>query len=100
MNSAARMSPAELRASLSLAAIFALRLFGMFIILPVFTLWAEGRPGWSLTLKGARQYGNPMNVRFQGVGIVGGEQWIYDYEAIWCRSGPTASTSGRQSWAR
>src|SRR4051812_37499600 len=46
------MSPAELRASLSLAAIFALRLFGMFIILPVFTLWADGRPGWSLTLAG------------------------------------------------
>src|SRR6478609_7128052 len=46
------MSPAELRASVSLASIFALRLFGMFIILPVFTLWAEGRPGWSLTLAG------------------------------------------------
>jgi MFS family permease len=48
----ARMSPSELRASLSLAAIFGLRLFGMFIILPVFALWAEGRPGWSLTLVG------------------------------------------------
>src|SRR4051812_16958340 len=46
------MTPTELRASLSLASIFALRLFGMFIILPVFTLWAEGRPGWSLTLAG------------------------------------------------
>ena len=46
------MSPEELRASVSLASIFALRLFGMFIILPVFTLWAEGRPGWSLTLAG------------------------------------------------
>ena len=52
MNAAARMSPEELRACLSLASIFALRLFGMFIILPVFTLWAEGRPGWSLTLAG------------------------------------------------
>ena len=52
VNSAARMTPDELRASLSLASIFALRLFGMFIILPVFTLWAEGRPGWSLTLAG------------------------------------------------
>jgi hypothetical protein len=39
-----------------------------------------GGPGWSLTLKGARAYGNPMYVRFQGVGIVSGEQWIYDYE--------------------
>ena len=46
------MSPAEVRASLALASIFALRLFGMFIILPVFSLWAQGRPGWSLTLAG------------------------------------------------
>jgi MFS family permease len=46
------MSSSELRASVSLAAIFALRLFGMFVILPVFALWAEGRPGWTLTLVG------------------------------------------------
>lgn len=46
------MSPRELRASLSLAAIFGLRLFGMFVVLPVFALWAEGRPGWNLTLVG------------------------------------------------
>jgi MFS family permease len=46
------MSPDELRASLSLASVFALRLFGMFIILPVFALFAEGRPGWTLTLAG------------------------------------------------
>jgi MFS family permease len=46
------MSPRELRASLSLASIFGLRLFGMFIILPVFALYAEGRPGWTLTLVG------------------------------------------------
>jgi hypothetical protein len=39
-----------------------------------------GGPGWSLTLKGSREYGTPMRVRFQGVGTVGGEQWIYDYE--------------------
>jgi hypothetical protein len=39
-----------------------------------------GGPGWSLTLKGSRQYGTPMHVRFQGVGTVNGEQWIYDYE--------------------
>ena len=50
--STARMSPSELRASLSLASIFGLRLFGMFIILPVFALYAQGRPGWSLTLVG------------------------------------------------
>jgi MFS family permease len=52
VNSAARMSPRELRASLSLASIFGLRLFGMFIILPVFALYAEGLPGWNLTLVG------------------------------------------------
>lgn len=46
------MSPDELRASLSLASVFALRLFGMFVILPVFALYAEGRPGWNLTLAG------------------------------------------------
>jgi MFS family permease len=46
------MSPSELRASLSLAAIFGLRLMGMFIILPVFVLWTQGRPGWSLQLAG------------------------------------------------
>src|SRR3974390_739315 len=52
VNSAARMSAAEIQSSLALASIFALRLFGMFIILPVFALWAEGRPGWSLQLAG------------------------------------------------
>lgn len=52
VNSAARMTPRELRASLSLASIFGLRLFGMFIILPVFALHAEGLPGWNLTLVG------------------------------------------------
>src|SRR5260221_5422766 len=52
VKSPARMSPEELRASLSLASIFGLRLFGMFVILPVFALWAEGRPGWDLTLVG------------------------------------------------
>jgi len=36
-------------------------------------------PGWSLDLNGAIGYGSPWAVRFQGVGVVGGEQWIYDY---------------------
>jgi len=39
-------------------------------------------PGWELKLKGAIAYGNPFNVRFQGVGIVGGAQWIYDYSGF------------------
>jgi MFS family permease len=46
------MSPSELRASFSLASIFGLRLFGMFIILPVFALHAQGLPGWDLTRVG------------------------------------------------
>ena len=46
------MSAEELRASFSLASIFGLRLFGMFIILPVFALYAEHLPGWNLTLVG------------------------------------------------
>jgi hypothetical protein len=36
-------------------------------------------PGWELRLNGAIGYGNPWNVRFQGKGVVGGEEWIYDY---------------------
>ncbi|MBI2293906.1 MAG: MFS transporter, partial [Betaproteobacteria bacterium] len=39
------MSPAELRASIGLAGIFGLRMLGMFIILPVFALYAEHLPG-------------------------------------------------------
>jgi hypothetical protein len=38
-----------------------------------------GGPGWSLALKGSRAYGSPMQVRFQGTGLVSGEEWIYDY---------------------
>lgn len=38
-----------------------------------------GGPGWSLDLTGSRSYGNPMEVRFQGKGVVGGEEWIYAY---------------------
>jgi len=40
-----RMTPQELRASVGLAAIFGLRMLGMFIILPVFALYAERLPG-------------------------------------------------------
>src|SRR5580700_4114153 len=38
-----------------------------------------GGPGWQLSLNGSFGYGSPMQVRFQGKGVVGGEQWIYDY---------------------
>jgi MFS family permease len=39
------MSPTEIRASLSLASIFALRMLGMFLILPVFAVHAKSMPG-------------------------------------------------------
>jgi hypothetical protein len=38
-----------------------------------------GGDGWSLALHGSRSYGSPMQTRFQGRGIVGGEEWVYDY---------------------
>ena len=47
------MSPVELRAALSLSGIFGLRMLGMFVILPVFAIYAEGLPGGdNLTLVG------------------------------------------------
>lgn len=45
MSDAQRMTPLELRASFGLASIFGLRMLGMFIILPVFALYAERLPG-------------------------------------------------------
>ncbi|MDF3335949.1 hypothetical protein P3H80_00865 [Mycolicibacterium septicum] len=38
-----------------------------------------GGTGWQLELKGAASYGNPFACRFQGVGEIGGETWVYDY---------------------
>jgi MFS family permease len=42
-----RMTPLEIRASASLASIFALRLLGLFLILPVFAVHARTMPGGS-----------------------------------------------------
>ena len=36
-----RMSPEEKRAGMSLASIFALRMLGLFLILPVFSVYAQ-----------------------------------------------------------
>ena len=44
--------------------------------------------GWQLDLKGSTTYGNPFTVRFQGKGVVGGEEWIYDYEGYVIRPWP------------
>jgi MFS family permease len=47
------MNAAELRASVGLAGIFGLRMLGMFVILPVFAIYAEQlRGGDNLTLVG------------------------------------------------
>ena len=35
--------------------------------------------GWALTLNGSINGGYPGVMRFQGRGVVGGEEWIYDY---------------------
>lgn len=52
-----------------------------------------GGPGWSLDLYGYVSFGSPMETRFQGTGIVGGNQWIYAYVGwlvpIWPNSNPT-----------
>jgi hypothetical protein len=34
---------------------------------------------WLLNLRGSIGYSSPGQVRFQGVGVVNGEEWIYDY---------------------
>ena len=41
MKNIERMSPFELKASISLASIYGLRMLGMFLILPVFAIYAE-----------------------------------------------------------
>jgi hypothetical protein len=38
-----------------------------------------GGDGWSLNLRGSMSFGNPSQVRFQGRGVVGGDEWVYDY---------------------
>jgi hypothetical protein len=45
-------------------------------------------PGWQLALNGSTNYGNPFSVRFQGKGVVGGEEWIYDYVGYLIRPWP------------
>lgn len=40
-----RLSAPELRATVSLAAIFALRMLGLFMIMPVFSIYAKTLPG-------------------------------------------------------
>ena len=55
-----------------------------------------GGGSWSLTLHGSRSYGSPAQVRFQGKGIVGGAEWVYDYIGwlvpVWPNSTQTLQT--------
>ncbi len=44
-SSSEKMSPEELRATIGLAGVYGLRMFGLFIILPVFAFYAEDLPG-------------------------------------------------------
>ena len=41
-----------------------------------------GGPGWSLTLEGNVTEGDSTQIRFQGRGIIGGEEWVYDYRGF------------------
>lgn len=45
MTQSERMSALEVRASMSLASIYGLRMLGMFLILPIFSIYAETLPG-------------------------------------------------------
>jgi MFS family permease len=45
MHQSEQMSALEVRASLSLASIYGLRMLGMFLILPIFSIYAETLPG-------------------------------------------------------
>jgi len=38
-----------------------------------------GGPDWQLTLSGKVMVGTPVSIRFTGTGIIGGEEWVYDY---------------------
>ncbi|GAB4198845.1 MAG: hypothetical protein Tsb002_34010 [Wenzhouxiangellaceae bacterium] len=40
-------------------------------------------PGWQLQLTGSIEYGSPFTVNFQGKGVVGGAEWIYDYRGYY-----------------
>ncbi len=44
-SSSEKMSPTELRATVGLAGVYGLRMFGLFVILPVFAFYAEDLPG-------------------------------------------------------
>jgi MFS family permease len=52
MQASEKMTPLELRATVALASVFALRMFGMFSILPVLAIYAQSLPGGTPLLVG------------------------------------------------
>lgn len=56
-----------------------------------------GGPGWGLTLHGSFGYGSPMQARFQGKGLVGGEEWKYDYIAWLVPAWPNSDSTLQQN---
>jgi len=66
------MTSHELRAAASLASIFGLRMLGMFVILPVFAIYAEGLPG-----------GNNLTLVGVAIGIYGLTQAIFQIPFGW-----------------
>jgi hypothetical protein len=47
-----------------------------------------GGPGWQLKLEGWMTFGNPPAVRFQGKGVIGKAEWIYDYNGYYVTHWP------------
>ncbi|HKQ05299.1 MAG TPA: hypothetical protein VJ464_09220 [Blastocatellia bacterium] len=56
-----------------------------------------GQGNWSLDLHGSIGYGSPGQVRFQGKGLVQGEEWVYDYIGwlvpVWPNSNDSLQTA-------
>lgn len=58
-------------------------------------------PEWELQLSGSIGYGDPWTVRFQGQGVVSGEEWVYDYVGYLSapsRTQAVAAASRRPGW--
>jgi hypothetical protein len=52
-----------------------------------------GGPGWQLTLHGGFGFGTSEPARFRGSGVIGGEEWIYDYLAMVVPVWPNSTNS-------
>ena len=62
------MSAPELRATVSLAAIFALRMLGLFMIMPVFSIYAKTIPGGDNVLFSTAEFNDPQHFTSRQVG--------------------------------